>query len=146
MIDTVKIYVKKLQWDAWMPTKGHPGDAGMDIYSIDDYILNPGERVSVRTGIALDIPEGHVGLVHPRSGLAFKYGITIVNAPGTIDSGYRGEIMVCLLNTSDKEYMVYKGDRVAQIVIQRFSAAVLEEVDALSDSVRGEDGFGSTGV
>lgn len=146
MIDTVKVYAKRLQWDAWLPTKGHPGDAGMDVYAIDDYILNPGERVTVRTGIALDIPEGHVGLVHPRSGLAFKYGITIVNAPGTIDSGYRGEINVCLLNTSDKEYVVFKGDRIAQIVFQRFSTADIEEVDELSDSVRAGNGFGSTGV
>lgn len=129
-----------------MPTYAKQGDAGADLYSIDWGVLEPGERRLIRTGIAVEIPEGFVGLIHPRSGLAAKLGISIVNAPGTIDAGYRGEILVNLINTNTLPYSFCIGDRIAQIVFQEFFQADFEEIDELSDSVRGVQGLGSTGV
>jgi len=129
------------------PAYAREGDAGADIACIEDVSIPPGERVVVRTGLAVAIPMGYVGLVHPRSGLAVKHGITIVNTPGTIDAGYRGEIMVCLLNTDKSAtFEVPAGSRIAQLVIQQVVAAEFTLVDALGESQRGTDGFGSTGV
>ncbi|KQQ00566.1 MULTISPECIES: dUTP diphosphatase [unclassified Rathayibacter] len=128
------------------PSYAHPGDAGADLRSTEDVVLAPGERASVGTGVAIALPEGHVGFVVPRSGLAFKHGLTIVNAPGTIDAGYRGEIRVALLNTDASEsYRIATGDRIAQLVVVPVVRARFVAVDALPDSVRGTGGFGSTG-
>ncbi len=128
------------------PSYSHPGDAGADLRSTVDCELKPGERRLVPTGVALSLPFGYVGLIHPRSGLATKHGITIVNAPGTVDAGYRGEIAVTLLNTDAAEtFRVSRGDRIAQLVIQTVETAEFKIVDELSSSVRGSGGFGSTG-
>lgn len=129
-----------------LPRYAHPGDAGADLMSAADLVLGPGERALVPTGVALELPPGHVGLVHPRSGLAARHGITIVNAPGTVDCGYRGEIKVLLLNTDRTEpFQVRRGDRIAQLVVQRYEQAHFVEVEALDDSARGAGGYGSTG-
>ncbi|WP_110205428.1 dUTP diphosphatase [Nocardioides daejeonensis] len=129
-----------------LPRYAHPGDAGADLMSAADLVLGPGERALVPTGVALALPPGHVGLVHPRSGLAARHGITIVNAPGTVDCGYRGEIKVLLLNTDRTEpFQVRRGDRIAQLVVQRYEQAHFVEVEALDDSARGAGGYGSTG-
>jgi dUTP pyrophosphatase len=129
-----------------IPGYAHPGDAGADLLSTEDVLLEPGERASVGTGVAIALPDGHVGFVVPRSGLAFKHGITIVNAPGTIDAGYRGEIRVALLNTDrSTAYRVTAGDRIAQLVIVPVVRARFTPVDELPESVRGSGGFGSTG-
>ena len=143
---TLNVLVKRFDERATLPSYAHTGDAGMDLSSVEKVWLWGGSQAIVRTGLALDIPFGYVGLIHPRSGMAFKHGITIVNAPGTIDSGYRGEIKVCLLNTSSEHYRIDVGDRIAQIVFQAISYGVLHEVADLSDSVRSVNGFGSTGV
>jgi dUTP pyrophosphatase len=140
------IKFKKLHPSAAVPVYSKPGDAGADLFSIDWGILEPGERRLIRTGIAIEIPEGYVGLVHPRSGLAAKLGISIVNAPGTIDSGYRGEILVNLINTNTTPYSFCIGDRIAQIVFQEVYQAYFEKVEELSESDRGVSGIGSTGV
>lgn len=145
----VRIAVTRLDPGLPLPSYAHPGDAGADLHAATDVTLAPGERALVPTGLALALPEGHVGLVHPRSGLAARHGISIVNAPGTIDAGYRGEVQVCLVNT-DREatFVVRRGDRIAQLVVQRCETAVFEEVDDVADlgaSDRGAGGYGSTG-
>lgn len=128
------------------PVYAKPGDAGADLRSSADVTLGPGERSLVPTGVAVALPEGYAGFVHPRSGLAARHGITVVNAPGTVDSGYRGEIMVTLLNTDAAEsFRVRRGDRIAQFVVQRVEQAVFEVVDVLPASERGGTGFGSSG-
>src|SRR4051794_30834365 len=128
------------------PKRAHPGDAGCDLFAAEAVRLEPGERASVGTGIAVEIPEGSAGLVVPRSGLAAKHGISVVNAPGLIDAGYRGEVRVLLLNTDPSEaFEVAPGDRIAQLVIVQVGDAEPVEADALSESARGEGGFGSTG-
>lgn len=128
------------------PAYATEGDAGADLRTAVDVVLEPGRRGLVPTGVALALPLGYVGLVHPRSGLAVRHGVTIVNAPGTVDAGYRGEIKVCLLNTDPSETVhLHRGDRIAQLVIQRVEHAVFTAVDRLPGSVRGTDGFGSTG-
>jgi dUTP pyrophosphatase len=128
------------------PFYAQPGDAGADLRTTIDFVLAPGERKLVPTGVAIALPFGTVGLIHPRSGLAAKHGITVVNAPGTVDAGYRGEIKVCLLNTDRDSAMEFKrGDRIAQLVIQRVETPAFEIVDTLPGSVRGAGGFGSTG-
>ena len=129
-----------------LPAYAHPGDAGADLMTAVDVTLEPGERALVPTGISIALPEGYVGLVHPRSGLAARHGLSIVNTPGTIDAGYRGEIKVLLVNHDLSEPVeLRRGDRVAQLVFQRVEQAVLTEVDALPESVRGIGGYGSTG-
>ncbi|HEX7738938.1 MAG TPA: dUTP diphosphatase [Marmoricola sp.] len=129
-----------------LPTYAHPGDAGADLHAAEDVVLAPGERKLVATGVALALPEGYVGLVHPRSGLAFRHGLSIVNAPGTIDAGYRGEIKVCLINLDPTTPIsVGRGDRIAQLVVQRFETAEFVEVTDLDDTQRGAGGYGSTG-
>lgn len=132
---------------ATAPRYSRPGDAGADLVCTHDVHLAPGERALVATGVAIALPDGFVGLVHPRSGLAARQGLGIVNAPGTIDSGYRGEILVCLINLdSDVAIDLPAGSRIAQLVIQRVESATFSVVDELPDSSRGADGFGSTGV
>lgn len=128
------------------PAYAHPGDAGADLRSTDAVRIAPGQRVTVGTGVAVALPEGFAGFVVPRSGLAARHGITIVNAPGTVDAGYRGEIKVTLLNTDSSEpYDVAVGDRIAQLVLVPIARASFVPVDALSESARGTGGFGSTG-
>lgn len=128
------------------PAYAHPGDAGADLLCAEDVVLAPGQRQTVRTGVAIALPDGFAAFVHPRSGLAARHGVTIVNAPGTVDAGYRGEIMVTLLNT-DREQPValHRGDRIAQLVVQRVERARFVEVERLPGSIRGSGGFGSTG-
>lgn len=136
----------RLSEAARAPTRAHPGDAGCDLYAAEAARLAPGERVSVTTGIAVEIPAGSAGLVLPRSGLAVKHGISVVNAPGLIDAGYRGEVRVLLLNTDRNEtFDVEPGDRIAQLVIVEVGDAEPVEADSLSESARGEGGFGSSG-
>ena len=129
------------------PKYAHSGDAGADLVCVQDVSLSPGERKLVPTGIAISLPDGYVGLVHPRSGLATKHGIGIVNTPGTIDSGYRGELLICLINLdSNTSVTLPAGSRIAQLVIQEVVNAIFVQVPELKGSQRGEDGFGSTGI
>ncbi len=140
------VLIKRLDPGMPLPSYSHPGDAGADLATAEDVELGPGERVLVRTGLAIALPAGYAAFVHPRSGLAAKYGVTLVNAPGTVDAGYRGEIKVTLLNTdSDRAVRFNRGDRIAQLVIQRVERAVFHEVEVLPGSSRGDGGFGSTG-
>ena len=139
--------VRRLDARAKLPTRAYPGDAGLDLYALEGAVLDPGERVSLRTGIAVEIPEGHAGLVLPRSGLATRHGISLVNAPGLIDSGYRGEIQVLLLNTDPRARCeIASGDRVAQLVLVAVETPDVLEVDGLALSERGAGGFGSSGT
>jgi dUTP pyrophosphatase len=143
----LEILVTKLDNDAVIPTYAKPGDAGADLYSISELVLSPGERALVKTGIAIALPNGYVGLVHPRSGLGLKNGISVVNTPGTIDAGYRGEIGVVLINHDLHEsFQVKKGDRIAQLVIQKVENAQFKMVNQLPESERAAGGYGSTGV
>ena len=141
--------VARLSPRATLPSRAHAGDAGADLHAAEEITLAPGERALVGTGIALALEPGTVGLVHPRSGLAARHGITIVNAPGTIDAGYRGEVRVCLLNTDRSEpFTVRVGDRIAQLVVQRVELPPIEEVQDvthLGTTDRGTGGHGSTG-
>jgi dUTP pyrophosphatase len=140
------ISIVRLDRELPLPAYAHPGDAGADLYAREDVTLMPGERRLVPTGIALALPVGYVALVHPRSGLAHRSGLSIVNAPGTIDAGYRGEVQVCLVNLdSATPIELRRGDRIAQLVIQQFETATFVEVDDLPDSSRGAGGYGSTG-
>ena len=142
----VEIAIRRLDPGLPLPAYAHPGDAGADLHAAEDVTLAPGERRLVPTGIALALPEGHVGLVHPRSGLAARHGLSIVNAPGTVDAGYRGEIRVCLVNLDPATPVTLRrGDRIAQLVVQRVEEARFVEVAELPDSVRGAGGYGSTG-
>lgn len=138
--------MKRLDPDLPLPTYARPRDAGLDLLAAEDVELKPGERVAVPTGIAVAIPEGFAGFVHPRSGRSLKEGLTVANAPGTIDAGYRGELKVILVNL-DPTQPIYidRGEKIAQLVIQRVESAHLIEVRELPDSERGEGGFGSTG-
>ncbi|WP_314690684.1 dUTP diphosphatase [uncultured Rothia sp.] len=147
MMTPVNVHIKLLDPELPAPAYAKPGDAGADLRSRIDFELEPGERALVPTGVAIALPEGYVGLVHPRSGLAIKNGITIVNAPGTVDSGYRGELMVTLLNTDKtKSFHVQRGDRIAQLVIQKYEHATFTVVDELDQTERGSSGFGSSGI
>lgn len=143
----MEIVVKLLDEDMPMPTYAHDGDAGADLRSSVDLILEPGERAMVPTGIALAIPEGFAGFVQPRSGLAAKHGIGVVNAPGLIDSGYRGEIKVILINLDkSRAFQISRDDKIAQLVIQKVETISFKSVDELPDTTRGDGGFGSTGI
>jgi dUTP pyrophosphatase len=129
-----------------LPVYSHPGDAGADLKSTDAVTLAPGERAVIGTGVSIALPDGYVAFVVPRSGLAAKHGITVVNAPGTVDAGYRGEIKVTLLNTDmSNPYTITPGDRIAQMIVQPVSRARFVPVDTLPGSLRGDGGFGSTG-
>jgi dUTP pyrophosphatase len=142
----MRLAVRRLSPDAELPTRSHGDDAGFDLYAAESATVWPGQRASVRTGIAVEIPQRHAGLVLPRSGLAAEHGIALVNAPGLIDAGYRGEIRILLLNTdADDEFEVAPGDRIAQLLIVRVEAPDIVEVEELAGSDRGESGFGSTG-
>lgn len=142
----VKVFITRLDSTLPLPRYAKSGDAGADLTSAIDFTLAPGQRQLVPTGIAIALPHGFVALVHPRSGLAIKNGVTLVNAPGTIDAGYRGEISCIVINLDPKEEVSFKkGDRIAQLVIQKVERAEFIEVTELPESERGSDGFGSTG-
>jgi dUTP pyrophosphatase len=142
----VELRCRRLVPEATLPSRAHDGDAGLDLHAVEAATIGPGERASVGTGVAVEIPEGHAGLVLPRSGLAARHGIALVNAPGLIDSGYRGEIRVLLLNTDRSEpFEVGPGERVAQLLITPYAAAEAVEVGELAESARGDGGFGSSG-
>ncbi|GAB4099533.1 dUTP diphosphatase [Sinomonas halotolerans] len=143
---TLEVQIRMLDEGLEPPSYAHPGDAGADLRAREDVTLGPGERALVPTGVSIALPFGYAALIHPRSGLATRHGLTVVNAPGTVDAGYRGEIAVTLLNTDRTEPIVLRrGDRIAQMVIQRVEHARFIPVDELSDTVRGASGFGSTG-
>lgn len=146
MPDDLVISVQQLDPELPLPAYAHPGDAGADLVAGVDVTLAPGERALIPTGIAIALPEGYVALVHPRSGLAARHGLSIVNTPGTVDAGYRGEIKVLLINHDPVEPIALRrGDRMAQLVVQRVERARFVAVDALPESVRGDGGYGSTG-
>lgn len=143
----IEIKIKRLDKDMLLPGYAYIGDAGCDLRSAEDVIINPQERYLVSTGIAIAIPEGYAGFVQPRSGLAAKHGISLVNTPGLIDSHYRGEIKVILINTDKSEpFHIKKHDKIAQLVIQKVEMALFAECDELNDTPRGHGGFGSSGV
>jgi len=140
------VLVKRLDPGLPLPARAHPGDAGVDLRAAAEVTLGPGERAVVPTGVAIALPDGYAAFVHPRSGLAARHGVTIVNAPGTVDAGYRGEVKVTLLNTDRAQPVRFgRGDRIAQLVIQRVAVPVFHEVESLPGSARGDSGFGSTG-
>jgi dUTP pyrophosphatase len=142
----MELRFRRLSDDAILPTRAHDGDAGLDLYSVEAATIEPGKRGSVGTGLAVEIPDGHAGLVLPRSGLAARHGITLPNAPGLIDAGYRGELRVLLLNTDRVEpFEVARGDRIAQLLVTAFASTEPVEVTELAASARGEAGFGSSG-
>ena len=142
----VDVLITRLDPALPLPTRAHPGDAGVDLVAAADVDLAPGERAVVSTGVAIALPDGYAAFVHPRSGLAARHGVTIVNAPGTVDAGYRGEIRVTLLNTDPARAVRFqRGDRIAQLVIQQVASPVFHEVDQLPGTARGDSGFGSTG-
>lgn len=144
--ETVDVLVQRLDPGLPMPSYAHPGDAGADLCTAVDVELGPGERAMVPTGVAIALPAGYAAFVHPRSGLAHRLGVGIVNAPGTVDAGYRGEIKVLLVNHDLREPAIFsRGDRIAQLVVQRVDRAAFHEVDRLPGSVRGSGGHGSTG-
>jgi dUTP pyrophosphatase len=143
----VIVRFRRLSDTARPPTRAHDGDAGYDLHADEAARLDPGQRASVGTGIAVAVPDGHAGLVLPRSGLAARHGIALVNAPGLIDAGYRGEVRVLLLNTDrERAFEVTPGDRIAQLVIVRVQGPTLEESEELDETRRGAEGFGSTGT
>ncbi len=146
MSETVDVLIRRLDLGLPLPAYAHDADAGADLAAAEDVELEPGERALVRTGIAIALPDGWAAFVHPRSGLATREGITIVNAPGTVDAGFRGEIRVCLLNTDRRRRVILRrGDLIAQLVFQRVARAAFTEVNELPASSRGDGGHGSTG-
>lgn len=141
----LRLHVRRMHPAATLPRLAHPGDAGADLTAVETVRLPPGARAAVPTGLAVAIPDGWVGLVHPRSGLARRHGITVANAPGTIDAGYRGEIQVLLVNLGDGTVTIEVGDRIAQLLIQQVARPRFVEVDELDETDRGVGGFGSSG-
>ncbi|WP_037333466.1 dUTP diphosphatase [Saccharomonospora piscinae] len=142
----MQVLISRVDPDVTVPSYAHPGDAGADLVTTSDVRLEPGERTVVGTGVAVALPDGYAGFVHPRSGLAARTGLSIVNAPGTVDAGYRGEIRVCLVNLDPREPIALRrGDRIAQLVVQRVERAEFVEVEQLDETVRGAGGYGSTG-
>ncbi len=143
---SVEVLLTRIDPGVPVPSYANPGDAGADLVTTADVVIEPGERTTVGTGVAIALPEGYAAFVHPRSGLAARVGLSVVNTPGTIDSGYRGEIRICLVNHDLREPIeLSRGDRIAQLVVQRVEHAVFREVDDLGDSERGAGGYGSTG-
>ena len=143
----MRVWLTRLDPGVPIPGYAHPGDAGADLVTTSDLDLAPGERAVVGTGVAIALPEGFAAFVHPRSGLAARAGLTVVNAPGTVDAGYRGEIKVCLINHDPGERVqLRRGDRIAQLVVQRVERVMFAEVAELPESVRGNGGYGSTGL
>lgn len=145
-MQTPVLRIKKLHPAAHVPRYAHPGDAGLDLFAVEALSLPPGEARLVRTGIAIELPPGTEAQVRPRSGLALKHGITVLNAPGTIDAGYRGEVGVILINHGRQAFDVEEGSKIAQMVIQPVLSVTVEEHAELSDTARGAGGFGSTGM
>jgi dUTP pyrophosphatase len=144
--DEVPVLIQRLDAALPLPARAYPGDAGVDLFAAAAVTLAPGERAVVRTGIAIALPEGYAAFVHPRSGLAARHGVTLVNAPGTVDAGYRGEVKVTLINTDARQPVSFeRGDRIAQLIVQRVASPVFHEVQSLPGSARGAGGFGSTG-
>ena len=142
----VQVLISRLDPYLPMPSYAHPGDAGADLYARQGVFLAPGQRALVPTGVAIALPAGYAAFVHPRSGLAARHGITVLNAPGTVDAGYRGEILVNLLNTDTQQgFTITAGDRIAQLVVQRVSEAHFVEVRSLPGSQRGDNGHGASG-
>jgi dUTP pyrophosphatase len=142
----MKVQIKRLDKDLSLPAYAHQGDAGLDLLAAEDVTLEPGQRAAVPTGIAIALPEGVAGFIHPRSGRALKEGLALANAPGLIDSGYRGEIKVLVVNLDNRSPInIRRGDKIAQLVVQRVETADIEEVEELPGTARGEGGFGSTG-
>ncbi len=143
----MNLRVRRLDERGLLPSRAHADDAGLDLHAFEDGVIAPGERVSIRTGIAIEVPQGHAGLVLPRSGLALRHGIALVNAPGLIDPGYRGEVRVLLLNTDRSQpFALARGDRIAQLVLVPTAPVAVAEVTELSSSSRGIGGFGSSGA
>jgi dUTP pyrophosphatase len=143
---SVEVLIRRLDPDLPLPQRAHPGDAGWDLFAAADVHIPAGQRVVVGTGVCIALPDGYAGFVHPRSGLAARHGLTVVNAPGTVDAGYRGEIKVILLNTDAEDPVaIRRGDRIAQLVVQRVERPVFREVRILPGSERGDGGHGSTG-
>ena len=146
-MDNVRVPIKILSRDAQIPHMAYNGDAGVDLRSVEQIVLKPQEHAMVATGLAIALPEGYAGFVLPRSGLAAKHGISIVNAPGLIDSNYRGELKVILLNTDpDNSFTIEIGDRIAQLIVMPVPTINFEQVEELTESQRGESGFGSSGI
>lgn len=143
--DELDLDVRQLDPALPVPSYAHPGDAGLDLHAADATVLRPGQRALVPTGLAVAIPDGWAGFVHPRSGLAVDHGVTVLNAPGTIDAGYRGEIRVPLVNLGEESVEIQHGQRIAQLVLMRVGRARVRPVDRLPDTARGTGGFGSTG-
>jgi len=144
--EKLRVSIKKINESAIIPSYAHEDDAGVDLYSTEDYVLNPGQIVLVSTGIRIAIPLGYEGQTRPKSGLALKHGITICNSPGTIDSGYRGEVRVIVINHGNEEFKIIKGMKIAQMIFNKVEKVEFEEVEELDDTKRGEGGFGSTGL
>ncbi|MCR3718419.1 MULTISPECIES: dUTP diphosphatase [Prauserella salsuginis group] len=145
-MSSVQVLLSRVDPDVPLPSYARPDDAGADLVTTRDVVLAPGERAVVGTGVAIALPSGYAGFVHPRSGLAARVGLSIVNTPGTIDAGYRGEIKVCLVNLDPAEPVeLTRGDRIAQLIVQRVSRAEFVEVDELEPTERGTGGYGSTG-
>ncbi|MGG7176644.1 dUTP diphosphatase [Clostridium paraputrificum] len=145
-MDKFLLKVEKVNEKAIIPNYAHEGDAGLDVYSVEKLILNPGERGLVHTGIKIELPKNTEAQIRPRSGLALKHGISLVNSPGTIDEGYRGEIGVIMINHSNEAFVVEEGMKIAQMVIKPVWRVEVEEVNSLTDSERGEKGYGSSGI
>lgn len=142
----VQVLIRRLDPGLPMPCYAHPGDAGADLHARQDVFLAPGQRALVPTGVAVALPAGYAAFVHPRSGLAARHGVTVLNAPGTVDAGYRGEILVNVLNTDTHQgFAINRGDRIAQLVVQRVSEALFVEVWSLPGSHRGDNGHGASG-
>lgn len=139
----MKIKIKKLKEDAKLPTHGHPNDAGMDFYTVENVIFPPGKQANAHTGVAVEIPEGYVGLIWDKSSISFNFGLKVMG--GVIDASYRGEIVMNLLNVTNKEVKIEKGRKIAQMIIQKFEHCDILEVEELSDTIRGEGREGSTG-
>ncbi len=141
----IKVKIKKIKDNAVIPSYAHDGDAGVDIYSAEDYLLKPGDRVLVSTGIKIAVPKGYEAQTRPKSGLALKQGLSIANTPGTIDSGYRGEVGIIAINLGKEDIKIEKGKKVAQMVFNKVEEVKFEEVEELDNTKRGDGGFGSTG-
>ena len=141
----IKVKIKKIKDNAIIPKYAHQGDAGVDLYSTEDYILKPGERSLVSTGIKIAVPEGYEAQIRPKSGLAVNHGISVCNTPGTVDSSYRGEVGCIIINHGKEEFKIEKGKKIAQMIFNKVEQAEFQEVEELNNTTRGEGGFGSTG-
>jgi len=145
-VKKVKVQLKRLNPEAKGLCYAHPGDSGVDLYAVEDHLIKPGERKLIGTGISISVPKGYEAQVRPKSGLAANHGVTVLNTPGTVDSGYRGEVKVIAINLGEQTYTVEKGKKIAQMVFCKVEEAEIEDVEELDDTTRGEGGFGSTGL